>query len=116
MDFGFLEPTFWVVYLFPPESGHLMPEVDPFFGVVVLVVEVFGLGRARLAYDAHARLSTVEAPVHEAPVGLLGQRRVYLVHQRGAYRTVSLGGLGEQLVEFFEVVRNMVHSLKVPRR
>jgi hypothetical protein len=115
MDFGILEPTFGVVYLFPPESGHPMPEVDPFFGVFVLVVEVFGLGRARLAYDAHARLSPTEAPVHKAPVGLLRQRRIYRVHQRRAYRTVALGGFGEQRVEFFEVVRLMVHSPKVPR-
>jgi hypothetical protein len=117
MDFGILEPTFEVVYLFPPEGGHPMPEVDPFFGVFVLVVEVFGLRRARLAYDAHARLSPIESPVHKAPVGLLRQRRVYHVHQRRAHRTVALGGFEEQLVKFLEVVFClMVHGSKVPQR
>jgi hypothetical protein len=93
-----------------------VPEVDPLFGVFVVVVEVFPLRRPRLAYDPHARLALIEAPVYEASVGFLSQGSIYRVHERCAYRTVALLGVGKQLVEFFEVVVSMrVHGLKVPR-
>jgi hypothetical protein len=37
------------------------------------VIEVFALWWPRLAYDPHARLALIEAPVYEALVGFFSQ-------------------------------------------
>ena len=73
----------------------MVPKAEPFFGVYVVVVEIFPLGWSQLAYDPHTRLASIETPVYEASVGFLSQAQVDLVHDRGAHRTVALLGFGE---------------------
>ncbi len=104
VDLAPAQPTFRVPPLLAPEVGPLVPETDPLFGVLVVVVEVFPLRWPRLAYDPHARRASIEAPVYEAPVGFLRQAPIDRVHDRCAHRAVALIGSGEQLVELFEVV------------
>jgi hypothetical protein len=81
--------------LFPPAVGPLVPEADHLLGVLVVPVEVLPDRWPRLADDPHARVAPRESPVHEAPVGLLGDRSVYDVQDRGTRRAVALLGLEE---------------------
>jgi hypothetical protein len=73
VDLALVQPPLRGPPLLAPEVGPLVPETYPLFGIFVLVIEVFALWWPLLAYDPHARLALIEAPVYEALVGFFNQ-------------------------------------------
>jgi hypothetical protein len=99
-----------------------VPEAEDLLGVLVTVVEVLGhirsVGAALFlrSQDAEAGATGLrEAPVHEAPIGLLGHCRIDGMPYGGTRRPIPLLGSEEQFRKFLEVVFYRGHGLKVPR-